>query len=415
MAQGPRYNARQNDDGTWDIFDVPVFAEVPAGARANDEPVDAEWMRAAIQKARLRESEGYKPPLHINHHDEQKDTHRAGSFRLRRVASIQHDGQRIDALFADLESVPQWVFSLVKRGELPYRSVEVFDWDKPEINSLALLHDEVPFFRFPNLEIGDEKPNPAANAQAEVERVEESRPALAFTGAAPGGTVLFRFQEVSTMTEAEKPVAEETASEVTLESMAKSIESLAAKIDGLEAQFKSKAQDDDDGDDDDEEQDGTRKPADLAKASEGDDPMTMVARLAGEVEALKATNTAREKKEATGELVAAAIEQLEGYEVSPETRARLHTFAEAGKPVLDEFVASFKATTPKETPGSLDDFATSDHEELVSYANQGPEALAAARDLSDKFDHLKRFGVNLRSSREDFIRNNLRANPAEVN
>ena len=39
----PGYKATQNHDGTFNILDVPIFAEVPAGAKGNDEPVEKDW------------------------------------------------------------------------------------------------------------------------------------------------------------------------------------------------------------------------------------------------------------------------------------------------------------------------------------------------------------------------------------
>ena len=62
------YTATQHPDGTWSILDVPIFAEVPKGARGSNQEVGREWMEEALRKARFRrEKDGYIAPLHVHH------------------------------------------------------------------------------------------------------------------------------------------------------------------------------------------------------------------------------------------------------------------------------------------------------------------------------------------------------------
>ena len=150
--------AVQNLDGTFNIKDVLIFAELPPGARGNERKIGKRWMEAAIKTAEFREQEqDYLPPLHILHHGQEQPI-RAGHFRVTHVEKITYDGRDTFALLADLVDIPAEMFARVRSGEFPYRSVEIFainaepgDKEPPVINGLALLDTEEPFFRFPML------------------------------------------------------------------------------------------------------------------------------------------------------------------------------------------------------------------------------------------------------------------------
>ncbi len=153
---GGKYTAIDNGDGTFDIKDVPVFGEVPAGAKRNKKDIGKDWQIAAVAKNKARAAEGYLPPVHIYHSDEiaVKPAH-AGKLRLNEVRLITYQGKQIWATFGDLVAIPSNVFeSKILPGFMPYRSVEVHDWDKEEIDSLALMDTDVPFFRLEMLTIG---------------------------------------------------------------------------------------------------------------------------------------------------------------------------------------------------------------------------------------------------------------------
>lgn len=183
------YRAEQQKDGTWTIFDVPVFAEAVDTRGPKPLKFDAGWLSRALMIAQQREREGYLPPLHVRHHDGQADVAAAGHFRLTRVAPMAYEGQQRMALYADLVGVPDEVYQQVRAGRLPYRSVEIHKGLR-EIDSLALLDHEVPFFRFELLRIADEGANkPAAAATpAAIQTAKAARlPALVF---AQGVTIM---------------------------------------------------------------------------------------------------------------------------------------------------------------------------------------------------------------------------------
>lgn len=202
LRVGGNYVAEDNGDGTFNILDVPVFAEIPAGVKRNADPVGREWQEAAVLKNKAREADGHLPPVHIYHTDEKavKPIY-AGKMRLRDVRKISYEGNHIWATFADILGVPAEVFQKIKRGFLPYRSVEIHNWDKPEIDSLALMDTDVPFFRMPMLSIKTILSKDASMF------VDKTRPCAVMFRAAHksnGGVMLFRFNEGGQMPDDEK-------------------------------------------------------------------------------------------------------------------------------------------------------------------------------------------------------------------
>lgn len=153
---GGNYTAIQETDGTWTVKDVPIFAELPAGMRENEAKVSTKWMEACLKRHSLLESEGHLPPLHENHHDLGRETPRLGFFRPTHIARLRQEGAEVPALFADLVGLSDASLEKIKNRELPYRSVEIVEWERPELASLALLADESPFFKMEMLSIGDE-------------------------------------------------------------------------------------------------------------------------------------------------------------------------------------------------------------------------------------------------------------------
>lgn len=153
-TSGGRYTAKQEADGKWSVLDVPIFSELPAGERRNEKAIGREWMEAAVKAAKVRAAEGYEAPLHVFHHDGMHQTVPAGRVVFKEVRDVTYEGKLRAAVIVDFVAIPQDIFARIEREEFPYRSVEVHDWDKPEIASVALLNDEVPFFKLAMLTIG---------------------------------------------------------------------------------------------------------------------------------------------------------------------------------------------------------------------------------------------------------------------
>jgi len=182
----PTYKAKQAGDGTWTIYDVPIFA-VHVDDRAGGKPLafTRKWLEKALSRGKTRHAEGYYPPLHISHHGEEGSVEAAGRVRFTEIKPHPHGGKEIATLFADLVGVRPDVYQRIRKGELSYRSVEILDVDTPEIDSLALLDDQVPYFRFPLLKIGSEKR-------------QQKTPALAYSAVGSRASVLFAFEEPMT-------------------------------------------------------------------------------------------------------------------------------------------------------------------------------------------------------------------------
>lgn len=157
-----RYHAEQAADGTWTVFDVPVFSEHTRKVRSGiDEEnkevkVDEAWLRASLARAQEREAQdGYLAPIHVRHHPSDR-VENAGLLRPTEVRQMAYDGAEVWTLFADFLQVPAAIYERIKALALPYRSVEVHALESPEIGSLALLDTEVPYFRYPLLAIASE-------------------------------------------------------------------------------------------------------------------------------------------------------------------------------------------------------------------------------------------------------------------
>lgn len=194
LKVGGKYKAIDNGDGTFDILDVCVFAEIPAGVKRNADPVGREWQEAALLQNKTRETGGHLPPVHIYHSDEvsAKPIY-AGKMRLKAVRKTTYEGKDLWGTFADILGMPADVFEKVHKGFLPYRSVEIHNWAKPEIDSLALMDTDVPFFRMPMLTIGDVTQK-LGDAHMFMDKSRPSAVACRH-GKKQGGLVLFRFAE----------------------------------------------------------------------------------------------------------------------------------------------------------------------------------------------------------------------------
>lgn len=189
---GGHYTAIQGEK-FWAIKDVPIFCAVPKGERGNKKDIGAEWMDGALAKAKAREEgDRYLPPLHFHHHSWGDEAKAAGFFKLTRRGQVVYEGKEVDALFADL-LVPVDKFSMIENFQFPYRSVEVFEWDVPEVNSLALLDHEVPFFRLELLTIG-ERVTDQKSKELAVEYMQHS-PATSRVCVNPGGVLTFSFKQ----------------------------------------------------------------------------------------------------------------------------------------------------------------------------------------------------------------------------
>ena len=145
------------------IHRVPIFCECYRETHSEDSGFDghydAKWITAAVAKAQQAAQERYYPPLHIRHHEQSTEANdsvrAAGYFKILGSEPIVLKGARRVAIFADLVITDPAAQEEVLANRLPYRSVEIFDVEKPRIDGLALLDHEAPFLELPMLMVSD--------------------------------------------------------------------------------------------------------------------------------------------------------------------------------------------------------------------------------------------------------------------
>lgn len=412
------YSFSENKDGTYTIHDVPIMAEVPEAEKGNKRRVGKKWMQAAVEKAGKRLSEdGYKAPLHVDHHGK-GPTEPAGFVVPKAVQRFTYEGKKVWAVFADLEVQPE-VMAKVKAKALPYRSVEIFDWGKPEISSLALLSDEVPYFRFPVLRLGEEK--------KPVQTFAQRGPAMACRGFALGSAVLFSFHGDTTMNPEQTEVGEasqeapamlEDSDDDEIKIEVKDKEDQAAAFDAIMSVLTKMAKKL--GVDEDEEEEDEKETED-AEAVESPVEQSSLAAMQGKIEALEQRERARKEEETRETVVGAAMDALSAWSPDDTTRENLITLvanSTSPKKTATAFVSSYKASVPQRPASTYEEFdarlgAGSDHAEVLKFAEKGPDHLTAARAASRQYDELTASGLTS-TTRGDFIQTQIDAADGEI-
>lgn len=381
------YKATKQSDGKYTIHNVEIFAahsDIRGGKKIT---ITKGWLNSAIKKAAARRADGYLPPLHIRHHGPGESVERAGHFVVTKVAEIIYQGKKVNAMFADLIDVPEAVFRRIEAGELPYRSVEIIDVKSPEIDSLALLDHETPYFRLPLLRIAGSDKTTAIKRHAQTRS-----PVLAYTAAAPGAAFLCNFTEAAMSDdiaikamdepEAEMPEAEEEAP--SLESRVEAIEAKVAEIMQMLEEKEEEAPEDEEA------------IVVEASAADGDEVVTsagepaITGKLLGRLHALEARFKAVEREQHIDGLVAKAVGELKSYGVDENAAADLKALAlNDGEAALNAYVAAVKAHGVEEPPvewtGELAE-ADSTPAAAMAYAKAGPEALKMAKGYAAMYE-----------------------------
>lgn len=413
---GTRFTARRNPNGTWNFYDLPMMGPVPKGVRKAPEDIGAEWLEAAVTTAQMRAEEGYHAPLYLGHTEKDATPERCGFIRLNRVAEIVYEGQKVPCVFGDYVNVPDRFFDRFASGELPYRSVEVWDWKKPEINALAVLDSDVPYFRLAamtGVRVEGETPETLAPS-VPFETGTVPMPLAAFRASDHGGAALFAFDPKPKKAD-EKPEAAEpntgapvaeasaegkepgepgpaaedendgdaptdeapdddpkvkAADEMVagvmgkLDSIASALAKLCAVLCPTEelvpaAKPKAGIEPEDMNKSGDVSAMAAPVPEEIAKMSEKPPVNTpavdpaQFAELKGEIAALREKDKARETRDSIAKLSARAKAELKDYNIDAELDADIAHFAALGQDDLDRFVASFKRHTVKDPAPSL--------------------------------------------------------------
>lgn len=158
-----KYKWCQNDDGTYAIFDVPIFCCLtrPIQKRVNGKTVeetlevtqaDIDGIITNFDRERQR---GFYPSAHISHQDAFSAEEQPG------VAMLDNLCRHGDVLFSDLCEITEEEFKNFKSGKYPHRSVEGYDPDTKQIAGLALLKSRRPYIPFSILRLEESPSHPA--------------------------------------------------------------------------------------------------------------------------------------------------------------------------------------------------------------------------------------------------------------
>ena len=413
---GGKYRCRRNDDGTFDVFDVEFFSTIPKGVKGAPKDITADDLNLAVEVHRKKFTEDrFLSRLNVLHNFGSQKATPAGFFLPKRVGEMRLGGKTRAVIFADLISIPETVFQAIDRDELPYRSAEVREWEPLQFGALALLDTEPPFFEFPLLTTG-EKVGGVESVGHEIfcfDRSLEPAVVAAFTSKA-GSSFLFNFPREDSMSDEEKKNEEaqmEEGSGLDVAAVCKAIESgeiavkdMDAIVAAVEAQKASAPSEDVE---DTEDPPGQEVPVEL---SHDDAPPTFDAKAEGRLAALESKVDQYEKEKAQNARFGAAVKALEaeGRHVADSARDRMFKAAGFGQDSLDLLLDTFREDVPRD-PGPTLEGGPADEtfpSEVMGFANRGPDALAAAKQLFRDWNAMP--DDRFRSPLENFLKREMR-------
>jgi len=379
------FQARQNEDGTWDIMDVPVFSIVPEGVKGAPRDITEDDLRTSIEVHRRKHADDqFLARTNAGHNSPFQKAEPAGFFLPKSVKSIRFDGSDRPVLFVDLISVPQCVVDRIDAHELPYRSVEVREWEPLQFGALALLDTHDPFFQLPMMTSLDRTETVSTSVDVTHFR-DEQVPAVAAFVSQSGSRFLFRFGD--DMPEDEKKNDE---TEAKLEDGG----DLKSAISAIEAKMKEfapllellpKLQEMLAGPEGEAEEQTEEPPVEFEDEEKDDEKPAFDAATAARISALEDKQAARDRADTVKENFSATVSKLEGdgYHLTDASRARIKQAAEQGEKTLALFEASYREVAPTDPPFSLEgDFRSTETAwpaEVMAYQPQGPEMFEAAK------------------------------------
>lgn len=143
MLSFKRYKNEKNEDGSYNILNVPIFKL----GKHRGFNYDESWFEKTKTNHTQDEQNDYFPSVIIGHNDDKGEKPARGFLK-----NLQLSGENI---LADLIKIPENVFEQIKDRAFPHRSIEV----KPKSNkitALALLGGTEPYHKLPVLEVFSE-------------------------------------------------------------------------------------------------------------------------------------------------------------------------------------------------------------------------------------------------------------------
>lgn len=453
------YTTVYEANGTVRVKDVPIFAENKRKFGEMELCYDRAWLEGAMAVCHRKRDSGYMAPMHFGHHERGSVRKRAGHFEQTGVYLCDYHGEPKWVTFADLVYSSEENFEKAKK-DYPYRSVEISP-DRPnEINSLALLSSEAPYFQFPNLAFsatqGEERVFVwSDNAMADDAK---NKPADNVTAATTEGTTQFAPPPMQPMNppqaatppaaapppaiQAAAPAAPVAAPAAPAAPPAPAVNPTDQKLDqvlnllstlidaltgGGDEQPVVQASAEESSEDTRVEAVPVAPVTETASSSTnvsvtfsaGDNTMSDAkdkasgdaqAKLEGEIAGLKAKLAAYEKAENDAKLFSVLMAELKGFATSPAIETDLkQKIAETGETAARAYVAGIKQVAPKLPPATSPEApasgspASNDLPEVAKYAAKGPEVLAEARRFSALFDTIKDRPALRGKTREQYI------------
>ena len=384
VLPGGQYRATQNDDGTWDVLDVPVFTEIGKGVKGAPKDITEDDLTTAVTTHQRKFSEDqFLPRLNVLHNYGVHRPTPAGFFLPTAVKPFRMGGRVRPTIFADFLGIPDATFREMDAGQYPYCSVEVRTYEPLQFGACALLDTEDPHFEFPNITIGEKQ-------VAGVRLDTQGGPALMYAEAEGTSAYLFRFAEDSMADEDKKdvPMVDDTEEE-----MAEGGDDLKSAISAIESKMKEfqpllellpKLQEMLSGG---EETADAEEPADEPVTALSEKPEAVMSdqtEMSARVAALEDYRRAAEHEKKTERLFSATVNSLEseGYSLSDDTRDKLRAAAEKGEEVLRLFSETYRTAVPKDPPEDLDSPPVGDDwpEEVMQFSHKGPDEFAAAKE-----------------------------------
>jgi len=436
------YRAVRDGSGVLTIKAVPIFVECSRG----DTVFDKDWISTAVLKAKQAEAEGYLPPLHVRHHEAGPDdqVRAAGFFRIVGTKTIRFKGEDRMAVLADLVITDSTVEQEILQKRLPYRSVEIFDVNKPAIDSLALLDHEAPYLELPMLMISQLTDAPNANPIPVVAHATFANPWLRNHSTSDAGLVAcFRrgrsahlfYEDIMTTKYFEKDEKKDSekmadGAGVDVSAVVKAIEDGSISVADMEAILAAIAA----------TKGGEAEvapEAEMADETKGDDPTKMeddapasapvpgenmaatsellskMARLRGEVEATKARLNERDAMDRRNSDVAEALKKLEDRPMGANLEQRLHKFhKEHGAAAFSAYVDGLTSTFaslgghPDRAVAAFASQTAPASEVAMAYVSKGTDAVTKAAQFSREWHDLRERGF-ARMSEERYVALNM--------
>lgn len=398
------YTATRDDKGTMTVHRVPIFVECERGEHS----FDVEWITAAVVKAKQAEAEGYLPPLHIRHHEADtavNDSVRAaGFFRILGVEQITFKGSPRNAILADLIITDPATQADVLRMRYPYRSVEIFNVDKPAIDSLALLDHEAPFLELPMLmvsEVGGKPASGVATATLQMSTVDTvaacfrrgARAHLLFREDAMADEPKKGDDDKDEKMEGESAAVDVSAICKAIKDGSISVADMKEIVAAIDAQMSE-------GEGEAKPEAGDDKPAPTSAPSgetmkQDTEAATKFAAIAGENAGLKARIDNLESERKREKQVAEAMKRLEGRPLGADLEARLFkAHAEHGEKAFSFYVAEMEKnvgplTDDKAPSAGFNGTNGKLPAVAMKYQEHGPSAVEQAAKFCAEWDQLK--------------------------